>query len=144
MRAKDMLRSNGVYSSASETSLTVELPWELGAMSALVNDNTCLLQFDSGARHPTAGNGLAFRLVLPTSDETKDINFVQNTLNEMELGGIDMPPSFGAWAALPQFNSVGYVGFWPNCMYRPGTVANIASWCALRSRIARQVIGNKS
>lgn len=139
-----MLRNNGVYCNASETSLTAEFPWEPDAMSALMGDNTSLLQFNSEARHPTAGNGLAFRLVLPVSAESEDFGLVQNTLNEMELGGIDVPPGLGAWAVIPQFRSVGYVGFWPNCMYQPGTVANIASWCKIRSKVARQVIGNRN
>jgi hypothetical protein len=141
---EQMLRNNGVYCNASETSLTAELPWEPDAMSALVGHNTSLLQFNSQIRHPTAGNGLGFRLVLPISGETEDFNLVQDTLNEVRLSGVDVPPGFGAWAAIPQLNSVGYVGFWPNCMYRPGTIANIASWCAIRSRIARQVIGNRN
>jgi hypothetical protein len=104
---EEMLRNNGVYCSASETSLTAEFPWDPNAMSALIGDQTSLLQFNSEARHPTAGNGLAFRMVLPVSGENEDFNLIQNTLNQMELGGIDVPPGFGAWAVIPQFNSVG-------------------------------------
>ena len=142
--AEQMLRNNGIYCNAGEASLTAEFPWEPDAMSALTGDKTSMLQFNGQTIHPTAGNGLAFRLVLPVSAEAEGFGPVLNTLNELELGGVDVPPGFGAWASIPQFNSVGYVGFWPNCMYKPGTVANIASWCAVRSRIARQVIGNRN
>ena len=93
---------------------------------------------------PTADNGLAFRLVLPLSSEQEDLGLIADTLNELELSGVDVPPAFGAWAVLPQFRSVGYIGFWPNCMYRPGTIASIASWCKIRSKVARQVIVNRS
>jgi hypothetical protein len=65
-------------------------------------------------------------------------------LNRYEVNGVDTPPFFGAWCSQPSSTTLSFVGFWPNCMYKRGTVANIASWCASRSRIARQVIGNST
>ncbi len=142
--AEEMLRDNGIYSNASETGLTAEFPWEAGAVSAIAGDQTSLLQLNSEVTHPTAGNGLAFRLVLPVSAEETDLPVLADTLNELEIAGVDVPPAFGAWAYLPPLNSVAYTGFWLNCMYQPGTVANIAAWCKIRSKVARQVIGNRN
>jgi hypothetical protein len=142
--AEQMLRDNGVYSNASETKLTAEFPWEPGAVSAIAGDSTSLLQFNSEVTHPTAGNGLAFRLVLPVSPADVELFALADTLNELETSGIDIPPGFGAWALLPEFNSVAYTGFWPNCMYVPGTVGSIAAWCRTRSRFARQVIATRN
>jgi hypothetical protein len=59
-----------------------------------------------------------------------------------ETTGVDIPPFFGAWGSRLDNGTVSYTGFWPNCMYKRGTVANIASWCRVRSNIARQAIGN--
>jgi hypothetical protein len=137
--AEEMLRDNGIYSNASETKLTAEFPWEPGAVSAIAGDSTSLLQFNSAVTHPTAGNGLAFRLVLPVSPNDVELFALADTLNELEISGIDIPPGFGAWAFLPQFNGVAYTGFWPNCMYVPGTVGSIAAWCRTRSRFAKQI-----
>jgi hypothetical protein len=142
--AEEMLRDNGIYSNASEAGLTAEFPWEPDAVSTIVGDRTSLLQFNSEVRHPTAGNGLAFRLVLPSSAEDAELYTLADTLNELEVSGIDVPPSFGAWVLLPQFRSVAYTGFWPNCMYVPGTVGSIAAWCRTSSRTARQVIANRN
>jgi hypothetical protein len=142
--AKELLRENEIYSNASETGLTAEFPWEPGAVSAIAGDITCLLQLNSEATHPTAGNGLAFRLLLPVSADEAELCALADTLNELEVSGVDVPPGFGAWAFLPRLGSVAYTGFWPNCMYVPGTVGNVASWCRTRSRIARQVIANRN
>ena len=57
-----------------------------------------------------------------------------------DLDPADVPPAFGAWAYLPKLKSVAYTGFWPNCMYIPAVVGNIAAWCHMRHRTARQVI----
>ena len=103
-----------------------------------------LLQFNSKVTHPTAGNGLAFRLLLPVSADQAELYALADTLNELELSGVDVPPGFGAWALLPRSGSVAYTGFWPNCMYVPGTAGHIAAWCRTRSRIARQVVASRN
>ena len=143
-RAGELLRDNGIYSNASETGLTAELPWEPGAVSSIAGDSTCLLQFNSEVTHPAAGNGLAFRLLLPVSADEAKLYALADTLNELELSGVDVLSGFGAWALFPRSGSVAYTGFWPNCMYVPGTAGNIAAWCRTRSRIARQVIANRN
>jgi hypothetical protein len=138
-RAEEMLRDNGIYANASETGLAAEFPWEPHAVSAIAGDRTSLLQFKSDVTHPTAGNGLAFRLALPVSGGKAELHALADTLNELEITGVDVPPAFGAWAYLPQLRSVAYTGFWPNCMYVPGTVCSIAAWCRTRSRFAKRI-----
>ena len=83
-----------------------------------------------------------FRLVLPVSGDWGELVEHATKLNLLEIDGIDIPPGFGAWSVIPQFQGVGYTGFWPNCMYRPGTVSSIAAWCFTRNRIAQRVFGN--
>ena len=140
--AEEKLRAIGVYCNASESGLTAEFPWEPGAVSAMTGDQTSLLQMDNTVTHPTAGNGLVFRLVLPVSGNTEELVVHANKLNLLEIDGIDIPPGFGAWSVIPRFQGVGYTGFWPNCIYRRGTAASIAGWCLLRSRIAQRVFSN--
>ena len=140
--AEERLRAVGVYCNAGESGLTAEFAWEPGAVSAMTGDQTSLLQMNSTTTHPTAGNGLVFRLVLPVSGDERELAMCANKLNVLEIDGIDIPPGFGAWSVIPQFQGVGYTGFWPNCMYRPGTVASIAGWCLLRNKIAQRVVSN--
>ena len=142
--AEEKLREGGVYCNASASALTAEFAWEPGAVSAMTGDQTSLLQMNSTIRHPTAGNGLVFRLVLPVSGDEEELVRQATKLNLLEIDGIDMPPGFGAWAVLPQFQGIGYTGFWPNCIYQPGTAAAIAAWCCSRNRLAQRVLANAS
>jgi hypothetical protein len=141
--AEAMLGHNGIFCNASETALTAEFPWEPDAVTSITGGRTSLIELNSAVCHPAAGRGLAFRMRLPISADTGELEQMADTLNELEVTGVDLPPGFGAWMVVPQTGSLGYAGFWPNCMYRSGTVANIASWCKIRSTTARQVIGNQ-
>ena len=141
--AKDRLRQQGFYSNADATGLTVEFPWEVGACSAMVGDCTSLLQVRADMPHPLAGNGLYYRLDLPVDVTEEEAMRCAVELNRFETEGVDTPPFFGAWCYNSKINTPSFVGFWPNLMYQFGTVANIAFWCGSRSRIARQVIGNR-
>ena len=101
------------------------------------------MTFDASVAHPVAGNGLFYKLSLPLSLDEEQMVDAANVLNLFETTGVDVPPSIGAWCASEDGGYLSYVGFWPNYMYRYGTVANIASWCRVRSKIARQVLGNR-
>lgn len=138
--AASLLDSIGVYCNASETGLTAEFGWEPGTVSAMAGDRTSLMQFDNSAAHPTAGNGLWFALYLPIFAEEVRLNALAVELNNVEIFLPDVPPCFGAWAVSPDGKSLVYQAFWPNCMYQPGTVANIAVWCKGRSALAKRVI----
>ncbi len=142
-RAACLMEAAGVFCNADKDGLTAEYPWDEGAVSAISGGCTSLMIMNNHQTHPTAGNGLHFRLQLPvTVNENESADLVAS-LNLMELTGVDIPPTFGAWTVDERNGTLTYVGFWPNLMYRPGTVANIASWCRMRSRIARQFLGNR-
>ncbi|MFV1969207.1 MAG: hypothetical protein ACC628_27615 [Pirellulaceae bacterium] len=140
--ANNMLRRAGFCANASESGLTVEFPWDEGASSAMLGDCTSLMRFQSDMPHPVAGRGLFFRLDLPLTLERRQLAECANYLNVLETTGTNLPPIFGAWCSQLDNGTLSFIGFWPNCMYKAGTVANIASWCRVRSRIARQAIGN--
>ena len=140
--AKEGLRAKGVWANAGPRGLTAEFAWEEGASSAMLGDCTSLLQIHADQPHPSAGNGLLYRLSLPVNFAADEAHRCAAVLNRYEVNGVDTPPFFGAWCSPPNSTTLSFVGFWPNRMYQRGTVANIASWCAARSRIARQVIGN--
>jgi hypothetical protein len=142
-RAEKIMRSAGIYCNASDTGLAAEFPWEEGAVSAISGGQTSLLVLSTTERHPTAGNGMHFRLQLPVSASPERLQEMARSLNVLEMTGIDMPPSFGAWAVHDSDYILTYTGFWPNCIYLPGTAFNIAGWCMTRSRIARQFVGNR-
>ena len=141
--AENMLRQAGIYCNAGVSGLTAEFPWEDGASSVFLGDSTSLMRFQTDMPHPVAGNGLFFRLDLPLTLDREQLAEYANYLNEFEVNGIDTPPFFGAWCSQLDNGTLTYAGFWPNCMYKRGTVVNIAFWCRIRSRIARQAIGNK-
>lgn len=140
--AKELLRARGAYANASDNGVTVEFPWEQGAVSSMVGDCTSMLQIRSDQPHPAAGNGLFYRLSLPTNFSDEEAQDCAARLNRAELEGIDTPPFFGAWCTMPKSGTVSFAGFWPNLLYQPGTAANIAFWSWARSRFARQVLGS--
>jgi len=141
--AENMLRQAGIYCNVGHSGLTAEFPWEEGSSSAMLGESTSLMRFESRMPHPVAGSGLFFRLDLPLTLERAQLAECANYLNVFETNGIDTPPFFGAWCSQLDNGTLTYVGFWPNCMYKRGTVVNIAFWCRIRSRIARQAIGNR-
>jgi hypothetical protein len=138
--AAALMRRSGIVCNVGTTGLTAEFPWEEGAGSAMFGDHTSLMTFRTDETHLVAGNGLFFRLDLPLSFEREQLAESANYLNVFETTGVDVPPFFGAWCSQLDNGTLTYVGFWPNCMYKAGTVANIASWCRIRSNIARLAI----
>ena len=140
----ERLRHSGTFANAGTTGLTVEFPWEQGAVSAIAGDSTSLLEICADVPHPAAGNGLFYRLRLPLNLSDDEARSLAARLNRAELEGVDTPPFFGAWCTLPESGTLSFTGFWPNLLYRPGTATNIAFWSWARSRFARQVIGNES
>jgi hypothetical protein len=140
--AEETLRRRGVFANASASGVTAEFPWEKGAVSAITGDCTSLLQIRADQPHPSAGNGLLCRLDLPTCFSDDEAHEWATRLNRAELEGIDVPPFFGAWCALPRSGTVTFASFWPNLLYKPGTAANIAIWMLARSNFVKQVLGN--
>ena len=115
-----------------------------GAFSAALGDQTALLTFNNSERHPSLGNGLFFKLQLPTTIDTSELPGLANRLNVAELEAIDAPPSFGAWCADTRTSSLVFVGFWPNVLRcLRGTVANISAWMLHRTRHAQILLARE-
>ncbi len=55
---------------------------------------------------------------------------------------MDSPPFIGAWCRKFNPSGIAYVGFWPNFLYQPGTVLNLAVWMLHRNRQAVTFISN--
>jgi len=116
------------YSSRSENPLCEQ-----------VSSRLPVFEIDTAA---LAGNGLFCRLDLPLSLEREQLAECAHYLNVYETTGVNTPPFFGVWCGELDNRTLSYIGFWPNCMYKKGMVANISSWCKVRSQLARQAIGN--
>ena len=138
--AREKLSHHGVFGTVGPRALTAELPWDADATSAMFGERTSLLEIRADVPHPAAGNGLFFRLNLPLNFSDEEAQSWAAWLNRSEAEAIDTPPFFGAWCSFPKSGTLSFGGFWPNLLYRPGTVSTIAFWCAARNRFARQLI----
>lgn len=138
--ARERLARHGMFGTVRPRGLTAEIPWDAEAISSMFGDRTSLLEICADEPHPAAGNGLFFRLNLSLNFSDEEAQSWAARLNRAEAAAIDTPPFFGAWCSLPKTGTVSFGGFWPNLLYRPGTVSTIAFWCAARNRFARQVI----
>ena len=132
----------GLFSTAGDDGLTAEIPWEPGGLSAMTGDVTSLLTFNSSTVHPSMGSGLFYKLGLPLHFEEDELVFFANKLNEVESEAVDSPPFFGAWCSHLKPGHLCHVGFWPNLLYQPGTVLNLAVWMFFRNRQAVAFISN--
>ena len=141
--AKEKLeQSLGLFSTAGDDGLTSEIPLEPGGISAMKGDVTSLLTFDARAMHPALGSGLFYKLELPLHFEEDELVFFANKLNQVEFESVDSPPFFGAWCSHLDSGRLCHVGFWPNMLYQPGTVLNLAVWMFFRNRQAVAFISN--
>ena len=136
------LKKNGVFANAGETGLTAEFPLEPGAISVFFGDKTSLLTFQTDTPHPALGNGLFVKLELPMRFPIKELSRIANKLNWVELESIDAVPFIGAWTASLHTNTLAYVCFWPNFMYRKGLILNLSFWMGHRNRHARAFVEN--
>lgn len=135
-----MLENMNLLATTGPEGITAEFPWELGGISAAAGHQTSLMLLRADMPHPVLGNGLFYRLDLPTQFEETDVIDLSNRMNLAELEAADSPPFFGAWCSMIDTGRLSFAGFWPNMLYCPGTAANIASWLGHRSRISRVIL----
>lgn len=140
--AAERLNQIGMFSNAGNDGLTAEIPLEPGAVSAMMGDETSLLTFQAGMSHPAVGSGLFYKLELPIQFEQDELIFFANKLNQIEQESADAPPFFGAWCSQLDSGRLSHVGFWPNLLYQPGTVLNLAVWMLHRNSQARAFLEN--
>ena len=67
--ATERLRHHGAFANAGPSGVTVEFPWEQGAVSAITGDCTSVLEIRADVPHPAAGNGLFYRLISAAQPE---------------------------------------------------------------------------
>jgi len=99
-----------------------------------------LLSFHSDVANPVLGNGLSVSLELPMEFSEEHIEFLVNVLNQQEVEGTDLPPFFGSWCSEMEGGKIKYVSFWPNILYRPGSILTISTWLVQRHTWAREFI----
>ena len=108
----------------------------------MTGDVTSLLTFQADMPHPALGSGLFYKLELPIHFEEDELVFFANRLNQVEFESVDSPPFFGAWCSHLDSGRLCHVGFWPNMLYQPGTVLNLAVWMFFRNGQSVAFIGN--
>lgn len=109
---------------AGGAGLTVEFPY--GSQSSLC-------QMDAGQPHPRYGNGLLVLHSFPFAAKS-DLEGARLALsmNGIELGQKPFGYGFGSYAY--QNDTLHFVSFFPNALYRPALLPNIYFSCALRAR----------
>ena len=144
-----------------DAGLTVEFPWEDGAVSRMfaypdfrakllegreytqeeldrMAGMTSLLQLVTDQPHSLYGNGVLLRLELPVAFDPDTGTALVDELNRWELSGMDLPPLFGVWCLGPRAPT--FVNFIPNqyCVGIPGLLQNLVVWTHARHVRVRQ------
>jgi hypothetical protein len=152
--AAELLRKRDLFVNQDTDGLTVEFPWDEGAVSNVflkpemrttaVNEypglseqdldrmagQTSLLRIKKSS-HPFFGNGVFASLELPISLEEEGLPQLINIFNRWEISNPDLSPLFGAWCLGPRAPS--FVSFLPNQLCFPGVVQNLAMWDLARA-----------
>ena len=129
---------------ASKSGITIEFPWEDGAVSAMMGHKTALFQIMTDSnQHPYFGSGLFCKLTLPV--KAKDKVELANLLNTHEFSLQDAPPFIGSWCTGGADTHMVFVSFFPNNIYHPKIVLSIIMWMNFRTKIAKSFLHeNKS
>ena len=126
--------------SASKTGITVEFPWENGAISAVMGHKTALLEIRTDNKHPYFGAGLFCKLTLPITPIDKIE--LSNSLNMHEFSLEDAPPLVGSWCTGGEKSHMVFVAFFPNHIYHPNIILSIIMWMNFRTQIAKSYLDN--
>ena len=133
-RTADILNSQNLISTASETGLSAYLPF---------CDDTALLQVDTEQEHPELGNGLLFRLFLPPEKIDIDGSFVMD-LNSMEQNAFPSGHFLGSWCLGPigeNLHTAVYVTFIPAVVCSPGILYNMCISTMSHGKFVEEFLG---
>ena len=137
-RTADILNSQNLISTASDTGLSAYLPF---------GDDSALLMVDTEHEHPELANGLLFRLFLPPEKilPITDIDgaFVMD-LNSMEQNSFPSGHFLGSWCLGPVGESAHtavYVTFIPAIVCTPGILYNMTISTLCHGRLAEEFLG---
>ena len=131
--ARELEAQPGVISAAAEPEgLTMDVPF------GQLPPSRC--QLLSGARHPRYGAGLLLLQQLPLAPPTEPegAGFAL-ALNAIELTREPFGYGFGSYAWRDE--RMYFLSFFPNALYRPGLLLNLAASCAQRARSLDSVLG---
>jgi hypothetical protein len=150
----------GYVGSLADRYVTVELPWDEGATTAMarrdptkdamrrelnlseeqiarMGGRTSLLQI-ACSEHPLYGMGVTCTLELPFDRGEPGADSFANALNIWDRMEADLPPLFGAWCLGPR--AVSFASFLPTAVCRPGLLQNLAVWMVTRHHRVRQMV----
>jgi hypothetical protein len=134
----DRLRKKGLVTNDDEGGVTSEFPWEVGAVSTMFHHKTSLFEMRA-ARNPFLGNGISYKLELPTVFKDEDGPRLAAALNESEVTATEAAPFFGAWCSTDD-GGLAFVGFQPNCLRFVGMHPSIALWNLVRSMDVKRLL----
>ena len=133
-----MLNSYNLISTASETGLSIYLPFA---------DDSALLMVDTEHEHPELGKGLLIRLFLPPEKilQVTDIDgpFMMD-LNSMEQKAFPSGHFLGSWCLAPigeNIQTAAYVTFIPAVVCLPGMLFNICISTLAHGKLVEQFLG---
>jgi hypothetical protein len=144
--AQEICASQGAFANAGVDLMTVEFPWDPGAISSLFDllyggsvvgnesRRTSLCQLTMRETHPNLGRGLLVTLQLPigfANDE--QLAAAVTKLNRIEYGCIDAVPFMGAWCIGPT-HTPAFSTFLPNELCFPGLIRNFVWWMGHRAK----------
>ena len=151
-----LARQRGLVSFSDEKGMSLEFPWDRGAIAAvydlLINPyedkeglgrtsdpdrkKTSLLMIENNQPHPLFGNGLLVRLQLPILVAPDTLPALVNEINLWEMNAADMPPFVGSWCIDPQFPSPAFVMFIPSMFSHITTIPSLLYWIDSRHKAA--------
>jgi hypothetical protein len=150
------------FANGGPSGLTVEFPWDEGALTALaraygygrgslegldederrhelaLGGDTALLTLDASARNPLFGRGLLGLLRLPVIIKPADASRIADELNRWERNYVDTVPTLGAWAPDRSLRGLAFACFFPGVFAGPRLPHSLTCWMAGRAWASRQ------
>jgi hypothetical protein len=154
--------SNSFFANAGDGGVTVEFPWDEGAVSHFaatlgygkdvpgdvpdeerrrqmaLGGSTLLLTLDTGPKHPLLGSGMLCLLRLPVTLDGVEAMQAAEALNRWELNHADMVPTVGAWAPDTTTSGLAFTCFIPGAFAFDFLPRHLTWWMAGRGWRARR------
>jgi hypothetical protein len=137
------IQRNRLYATCDVNGLTLEFPWDKGAVSRLLAARripghedkwTSLLQIKTEEVNPFFGHGVFALLRLPVSLPIEERDAIINEMNFWEYQFGDLPPSIGAWT-LDDEVFPAFCSFVPTCNASGDIPRHFIWW--MRGRVVR-------
>lgn len=153
-----LLRDRGFRCEVGIDGLTVEFPWDPGAVGTALeasnptefirnevesqsadatgsgSNRTSLLTIETNQPHPLFGKGTLVRLQVPITIIPEKLAVTVNAINAWESEAADTAPFFGSWYIDVRSSSPAYVMFMPTMLWRTITIQTMLAWMHRRHR----------